>query len=76
MVQVISIVGSLLILVAYTANQAGRMSAERLDYSVLNVVGAGILACVAAVEEQWGFLLMEGVWTVVSVGALIRLLRA
>jgi hypothetical protein len=72
MVQIISIVGSVLILVAYTANQAGRMTTEQLAYSLLNVFGAGILATVAAIEEQWGFLLLEGVWTIVSVAALWR----
>jgi uncharacterized membrane protein len=72
MVQIISVVGSVLILVAYTANQAGRMDAQQLNYTLLNLVGAGILATVAAIEEQWGFLLLEGVWTVVSVAALWR----
>jgi hypothetical protein len=27
---------------------------------------------VAALEEQWGFLLLEGVWTIVSVLAIVR----
>lgn len=76
MIQVISLVGSVLILIAYTANQAGRLSTERLSYTWLNVVGAGILAVVAVHESQWGFLLLEGVWTIVSVIALARLLRA
>src|SRR4051794_19127452 len=75
MVQVISIVGSLLILVAYTANQAGRLETQRLAYSVLNLFGAGILAAVAVHEEQWGFLLLEGVWTLVSFAAIARAWR-
>ena len=75
MIQVISVVGSLLILVAYTANQAGRLSTEQLAYTVLNIVGSAILTVVAVHEEQWGFLVLEGVWTFVSVVALIRLLR-
>ncbi|MEJ7893479.1 MAG: hypothetical protein WKF94_12660 [Solirubrobacteraceae bacterium] len=75
MVQIVALVGSLLILTAYTANQAGRLATERVAYSVLNIVGAGILAVVAVVEEQWGFLLLEGVWTLVSLVALARLLR-
>ncbi len=72
MVQIVSLVGSLLILTAYTANQAGRLQTDRLSYSLLNVVGAGILATVAVVEEQWGFLLLEGVWTLVSLLAVAR----
>jgi hypothetical protein len=75
MVQIVSVVGSLLILLAYTANQTGRMTAEQTSYSLTNALGAGILAVVAAVEEQWGFLLLEGVWTIVSVAALVRAWR-
>ncbi len=72
MIQVVSVVGSLLILVAYTANQAGRLSTQRLSYIVLNIVGSAILAAVAVHEEQWGFLVLEAVWTLVSVIALAR----
>jgi len=75
MVQVISALGSLLILAAYTANQAGRLSTEHLSYTVLNIVGSAILTVVAVHEEQWGFLVLEAVWTVVSVLALARALR-
>jgi hypothetical protein len=72
MIQIVSIVGSLMILAAYAANQTGRWTATRLEYMVLNLAGAAVLAVVAAVEEQWGFLLLEGVWASVSAYALVR----
>ncbi len=72
MIQIVSLVGSLLILAAFTANQLGRMTAEQRRYTVLNLVGSAILAVVALVEEQWGFLLLEGVWAIVSLYALCR----
>jgi hypothetical protein len=72
MIQIVSIVGSLMILSAYAANQTGRWTATRLEYMVLNLLGAAVLAVVAAVEEQWGFLLLEGVWAIVSAYALLR----
>lgn len=75
MVQIISVIGSLLILSAYTANQSGRLDTSTVAYSLVNVLGAGILAVVAVIEEQWGFLLLEGVWTLVSVVALVRAWR-
>ena len=72
MIQLVSTAGSLLILAAYAGNQSGRLPSQRLAYTLLNVFGAGILSVVAHVEEQWGFLLLEGVWTAVSLWALVR----
>jgi hypothetical protein len=74
-IQIISIVGALTILTAYAANQFGWLTTTGVWYSAVNAVGAGILAVVAALEEQWGFLLLEGVWTLVSIVALLHLLR-
>ena len=72
MIQIVSLVGSLLILTAFAANQLGRMTAQQRIYTLLNLFGAGILAVVALLEEQWGFLLLEAVWTLVSAYALFN----
>jgi hypothetical protein len=74
MMQVISILGALAILVAYAANQLRWIGPSNLSYSLLNLVGAGVLTAVAVVEQQWGFLLLEGVWTLISLFAFIKLL--
>ena len=74
MIQLISVVGALAILAAYTANQFRWIGPSNLLYTLLNLVGAGVLSAVAIVERQWGFLLLEGVWTLVSLFALIKLL--
>jgi hypothetical protein len=74
MVQAISIVGAILILAAYGGNQLKALDSSTALYVLLNLVGAAILAVVAAVEEQWGFLLLEGVWTLIAAFAAVRLM--
>jgi hypothetical protein len=73
--QVIQVVGALFILAAFAAQQTGRMQADSRTYLVLNLVGSAVLAALALYEEQWGFLLLESVWAVVSAWSLWRLAR-
>ncbi len=42
---------------------------------MLNIVGAAVLGVLAWVERQYGFLLLEGVWAVVSVWGLVQATR-
>ena len=73
--QLIQVCGSLLILTAFAASQAGRMRITSRLYLVLNFVGSAILAVLAAIDVQWGFLLLEGVWALVSLWALVQVSR-
>jgi hypothetical protein len=73
--QVIQVAGALLILVAFTAVQLERMRPDSRVYLALNLVGSVILAGLAFVGSQWGFLLLETVWAVVSGWGLVAALR-
>jgi hypothetical protein len=70
--QVIQVVGALMILVAYGAAQAGRWATDQPAYLWLNLVGSVILAVLAATSANWGFLLLEGVWAIVTAASLIK----
>lgn len=71
-IQTISLVGALMILAAYGASQAKRIQQTSFAYIILNLVGSAILAVIAFVGTQWGFLLLEGVWALISLWALIK----
>ena len=73
--QAVAIGGALMILVAYGANQLGWLAPSRPLYNVLNFVGSVILAVIAWRGAQWGFLLLEGVWALITIPPLIRSVR-
>jgi hypothetical protein len=73
--QVTQVVGALLILAAFAAAQFDRLHPHSRLYLVLNLVGSAILTVLAAVERQFGFLLLEGVWALVSLWSLVAVLR-
>ena len=64
-----------MILVAYAAAQTGRWSTDAPIYLWLNEVGSVILAVLAAISKNWGFLLLEGVWAIVTAWSLVKLNR-
>lgn len=76
MEQLVQIVGAILILVAFAGAQFGRLDQRSVAYLVLNLIGSLILAVLAAIESQLGFLLLEGVWSLVSLWSLVAELRA
>ncbi|MCZ6695539.1 MAG: hypothetical protein O7A63_03265 [Acidobacteria bacterium] len=75
MIQLASIVGAALILIAYAAHQSGRMGRDSLRYHIINAAGGGILLVVAIHAVQIGFILLEGVWTLISLAAIVRVSR-
>jgi hypothetical protein len=73
--QVVQVLGALLILFAYAAAQFGALNQRSRVYLVLNLAGSAVLAVLAWREDQWGFLLLEGVWALVSLWGLIEVQR-
>jgi hypothetical protein len=74
-IQAISIVGALAILLAYAANLFGWTDVSNLPYQLANLLGSGILTMVAVIEVQFGFILLEGTWALMSLWGIVRIFR-
>ncbi|MDW7692047.1 hypothetical protein R9C00_15105 [Flammeovirgaceae bacterium SG7u.111] len=65
-------IGVFQILLAYILNVTGKIGKDDVAFMVLNLTGAG-MACLASIlMDYWPFILLEGVWALVSLISLIK----
>ena len=70
-----SVVGFLLLVVAYLMNQRGRLAADGAVYLGLNASGAFLLAAYSVHIREWVFVGLEGFWCLASLYAWGRVRR-
>ena len=70
--QLIAVIGAVLVLGGYFALQRGWIASTDRSYNAMNFFGAGMLTWVAIVDGRWGFIIVEGVWALLSLPGLIR----
>ena len=73
--ELIGTIGVGLILVAYFCNVFKIIPTNGRSFFAMNIIGAA-LACYASILiDYWPFVVLEGMWTIVSVMGLVRVLK-
>jgi hypothetical protein len=68
----IGFIGVFLILIAYILNVIEKLNPKSLAFILLNLIGAS-LACFASILLKYlPFIILEGVWTLVSLLSLLK----
>jgi hypothetical protein len=71
-VQIFSLIGAGLILLAFYKVTQEKWKPTSSIALITNAVGAGILLVTATIERQYGFIILEFVWTAVSLWGLVK----
>lgn len=65
-------IGVSLLLIGFFLNLTKRLQVESTAYTLLNIVGAGLCGVSAYLIRFYPFVVLETVWVVVSMAALLR----
>ena len=74
--QIASLLGAFLILLAYAIETLKPGRLNRWTFQLLNCFGALGLFVSALINVQYGFIILEGAWLLISIVAMIRLALA
>jgi hypothetical protein len=71
----IGFIGVFQILLAYMLNVMGKIHHKELSFILLNLIGAG-MACLSSILLKYlPFIILEGVWTLISLVSLLKYQR-
>ena len=72
MSQILQLIGAIAILIPFILAQFRVLDTQSLLYLLLNIAGSGVLAALALAGRQWGFVLLESTWALVSLWGLLK----
>ena len=71
----IGFIGVTILLLAFLLNLTGKISQDSLPYILMNITGAALAGLASLLIHYIPFVILEGTWTLVSIGALIKYLN-
>jgi fluoride ion exporter CrcB/FEX len=76
LLQVLSVVGALMVLIAYAMIQNGVWRELDAGYLALNILGSLMLGVVAIADQRVGFILLEFAWAALGFVGVARAIKA
>ncbi len=73
--QALQLLGGAAVLAAFALVRVGRMGGSSWPYLWLNLTGGALLAVLAALGGDLGFLMLEGSWAIVSAVGVVQKAR-
>jgi hypothetical protein len=73
--EIMGSLGVATLLLAFILNMLKIIKTESLSYLLLNFIGAGIACFASYLISYFPFVILEGVWAVVSLVSLVKYLR-
>lgn len=71
----IGFLGVAILLVAFLLNLINILHKNSNIYMLLNIIGAGIACAASVLINYLPFIILEGIWTLVSIGGFIQSLK-
>jgi hypothetical protein len=71
----IGFIGVFILLLAFFLNLIKKIAQDNLLYILLNIIGAAMAVTASYMIHYIPFIILEGAWTLVSIGALIKYLN-
>lgn len=72
MAQLAQIVGALLVLAGFVFTQFDLLDSRSLRYLLPNLAGSTIMTVTGVFSRDWGFVLLEGCWALVSAWGIVQ----
>jgi hypothetical protein len=73
--QFIGLLGPLFLLGAYALLSSGKLVATSPAYQIMNLLGAGVMAWVGITTAVWSVWVLNGVWALIALFGLMRIVR-
>ncbi|MBA3673752.1 MAG: hypothetical protein H0W75_02145 [Chitinophagaceae bacterium] len=69
---IIGSIGVFILIMAFVLNLLNKISKDSISYILMNIIGAGLACYASYLIQYFPFIILEGVWTLISLIALLR----